>query len=687
MSNFSNHVKTVFSADTSAAKREVKSLRGVEKERAKELLNGLETQNAKLNEQITRWTKVGAVVASVAGAWKLAGASFESYVANSNLAAATQNISLEKLRGATRGLVEDTDLMRQAAALQTGVWKLNEREMERVMRAAMAIRKQTGEELLPTMQKLTESIRKGTTEELKRFGVNAKTLGGTLTQLDEISERLGGNYEMRGDQLKRANISAANSIDNLKTSIGGLVAEMGPAIQVMADFVDWARKAAGEMSDHLAGVSSATGTGAASRQLQRQLQALEFMAKNPEVTAWLRGGSAGGGMRGTQRAIEQLDHLQGMGFNRDVLEDLAQGDIQQNIDALRAQMNRGIIEEAKKSFESVNVAIVKAGTAEGFGAAAMWLEEAKQTAKKVKAKAKAARPDLDGEIDGLLGFLFGTGQAFSGAGRAFGSAAMSVYQDPRTADQKMYDFTAGKFGLQRLGQGGEADSETFLAGLRAATAGASEASEIAYAAQAMLEEQQRATLFESIFGRPSEIEATALAISAAAQAMDVFAKTSALAFEAWVTGAEGGMEAAKKFLAGAIHGMGQELAIVGAKEGVMALVSLATGNLPGAAAHGLASGAAFAGSALAFKTAQAMGHGAAQPTASSASLGGGPRALGGGGGRALGGAGNASTAAVNVFVGTDFAGLTERQRRTLLANAMARGLHVTSRTSNVRDSR
>src|SRR5215208_1201912 len=156
-----NRVRTIFSNDTSQAEAAMKRLRGVERDRAKVLLDDLNAGNAKLEGQIAVWTKVGVAIGGVFAGYKLLTSASHAYLEDVRLGAAAAGASLERLQAATQHLVEEDNLLKFAGQSMHGVWKLNQEEMDLVLQSSLAIRKQFAVDLTPTIEKLGDAMSKG----------------------------------------------------------------------------------------------------------------------------------------------------------------------------------------------------------------------------------------------------------------------------------------------------------------------------------------------------------------------------------------------------------------------------------------------------------------------------------------------------------------------------------------------
>jgi hypothetical protein len=237
MADFKNTVLTVFRAETAEAKAAIASLKGVERDRAKALLDDLNKQNASLEDQVKTWFKVGAAVGGLVALYKGAQVAANAYLEDLRLASAAAGANIDRLTDATAGLVEQDDLLAFAGKAMHGTWKLNQEQMEEVLHGALALQKTMGVELKPTIDALTESIAKGNTKALKEFGITATDEQGVLKQLDGLWKGLGGNTAMAGDNFRRAGVSLNNAFDDLKGAAGKLVISLAPLLEIMAKLV------------------------------------------------------------------------------------------------------------------------------------------------------------------------------------------------------------------------------------------------------------------------------------------------------------------------------------------------------------------------------------------------------------------------------------------------------------------
>jgi len=222
-------------ADTGDAKRAVKSLRGTEKAAARARLSEMEKQNKSMDETIAMWGKVAGAVGAAVGAYAALDASVNSYLTNMRAEASAAGADLDRLRKSTAGLVEDTDILLSSGKLMNGTWKFTQDELDRVFKGMTAVRKLSGVEMPEALKRFTEALSQGTTEELKRFGIQAKDKQGVLRELDELFNKLGGNVTVAGDEFIKTNVDFKNAMDEIKTAIGSIVVAMAPLITQVAN--------------------------------------------------------------------------------------------------------------------------------------------------------------------------------------------------------------------------------------------------------------------------------------------------------------------------------------------------------------------------------------------------------------------------------------------------------------------
>lgn len=211
----------------------------------------------------------------------------------------------------------------------------------------------------------------------------------------------------------------------------------------------------------------------------------------------------------------------------------------------------------------------------------------------INAYQRARQEDLNGLLD-----QDGKLKKKGGGGAGVGAAAyVSPISDAELAAWRQDRATmAGGVGAPSgLGIPGTSEEEIILASAAAGTAGG------------FGEKRKHAEFKET----PETFKYLAENVLQAREALSMFRDSAASAFEAWITGAKSFKEAARDMIGGMLVAKASGLAGTAAEEGVLALVSLARMDYPGAALHGKAAGAAAAGAALLGALAAAMGAGSA----------------------------------------------------------------------------
>lgn len=236
MPDLTNRISTVFRTETGQAEAAVRHLRGVERDEAKKTLESINAHNAGLENTIGVMLRVGAGVAGVGIAWKALSSAAKGAIEDMRLEAAAAGADVDRLREATHGLIETDKLLAFAGKAQAGVWKLNQAEMETVLKGATALRKTMGVELEPTIEKLTEAVSKGATKSLREFGIEAKDKQGALVELKKIVAELGGDTSLAGDDFEAAGVKLTDAMDDISGALGRLVIALAPAVEMLADF-------------------------------------------------------------------------------------------------------------------------------------------------------------------------------------------------------------------------------------------------------------------------------------------------------------------------------------------------------------------------------------------------------------------------------------------------------------------
>jgi hypothetical protein len=647
--DIANRITTIFRSETGSAEAAVRRLRGVERDRAKEVLHNLNAENSKLEDSIARWAKIGVAIGGVVVAYKGLISSSKAYLEDVRLEAAATGANIEALTKATHGLVEEDNLLAFAGDTLRGKWRLNQREMETVLRGAMALRKQFGVELEPTIQALGESISKGATRALKEFGIEATSKAGLLRELDKRAQETGGSFTLAGDDMIRAGTSVKDALDRLQGAIGRVVVNLAPMIEAIGTLINKLMDLGDVMSDRI--VSSATNTGPVVAQLSKQQQAWRLLAglsdEQRNVIASTGSSTLFGGA-----GIPAFRQIQALGFTGEDIAEMAKVDkrgLEQSIEGASREINRSLVTQVTQSVQDINVAIIDGATSQAI----VTIEQVLKNLP-ARTKAKGAKPGKPGAaggdpIDAVRAII----DTLSVAGGNVAAAAV----DPRT-------------------RGWRPISDEVDAGARFAQdmQGLSNGVEQAVAAARAAQAEFQGRFLESVFGPVDQFNVYA-------QGFQMFTGAAGAAFDAWITGADSMAGAAKKFVAEALRGVANQMLVESLKHAAFALGSLAFLDARGAATHGAAAAAFGAGAIAAGAIARQMGAG---QTAARPGLGAGSAVAGGAGAAAPTAPAGDGGKHITIVLGRDFLDLPDLEQRRLTYAAIQRASAQGVTTANVR---
>lgn len=222
--------------DTSDLKAKLKDLQGVEKERTKALIDGIEQQNRGYDSAIKTLGHVGLALDTIGKAYDAAKDAMKTYGETLRLESATAGINIGKLNDAFGGLINQHDLMTLAAQTNSGVLKLNQGQMETLGQAAIAL-KNRGFDLEESLKKLTDAAVKGKVEGLDDLGLsiksgasNAETLRNMMTELNKVIRESGTATNNEADAVKRLSVEWENATTKAKGYAAQAIMAAGAAL-------------------------------------------------------------------------------------------------------------------------------------------------------------------------------------------------------------------------------------------------------------------------------------------------------------------------------------------------------------------------------------------------------------------------------------------------------------------------
>lgn len=145
----------------------------------------------------------------------------------------TDDALVNGIQVAVGGTIDKLSIMREVAKANTGEFKLLEDEMKDVFVAADVLSNRGFGPATEIARQMFEAIRKGETEELKKFGLSLETTGSRVDKVKSVLQALHGVAE-NAEPIDRQKLAA----DQLKTTFEDLSVvmadELGPGLEGVA---------------------------------------------------------------------------------------------------------------------------------------------------------------------------------------------------------------------------------------------------------------------------------------------------------------------------------------------------------------------------------------------------------------------------------------------------------------------
>lgn len=251
MLDFTSKVLTLFKADTSDMKAGLKELQGEEKKLAQTQLDAANQRNAGYDSWIDKMGKANQALELVTKAVTVGREAFNAYADDLRLRAAAGAVSIDKLRAASLGLRTEHELLTFAAQTQHGAFKLTEEQMITAQRAMVALTR-AGFEQEEVVKKVTEALVKANGGGLDDFGINLKSNGSDLENFNELMDALAkkaagvdASTGTAAEGVQRMGVTMSDAVDQMKKSLGELVAALTPLLNALAQAVGLIARAAG----------------------------------------------------------------------------------------------------------------------------------------------------------------------------------------------------------------------------------------------------------------------------------------------------------------------------------------------------------------------------------------------------------------------------------------------------------
>jgi hypothetical protein len=250
-------------SDTTQAKADLKSLKGVQKEVFQSQLDSVEAGNKALDKWVGRLGQIGVAL----GAVKLAFDSVQEYGHKLDLQAASAGVSIDGLRKASLGLKTEMELLEHAARMNNSAFKLTQDQMEDVERA-MYVLEERGNDSKEVWAAIDKAITTGATKPLEQFGIIIDKTGlaldenglkvDTFGQKQEALRRVMQAVAHTAEDAKDAQHDAADAMQvelvklndfwhEMKMQLAQVVIQLTPVLKGLADAVSLAAELVNSM--------------------------------------------------------------------------------------------------------------------------------------------------------------------------------------------------------------------------------------------------------------------------------------------------------------------------------------------------------------------------------------------------------------------------------------------------------
>jgi hypothetical protein len=234
--DFTTKILSTYKADVSDHKAKLKDLQGEEKKLAQEQLNAAQARNKQWDDWQKGLAKIGVAIAGVSALYMIGRSGFREYAEDVKLRAAAAGVNIDRLKDATKGLVNTDNLLMLAAKLNRKELGITQGQMELAAKAALSLSRQ-GHDLETTLNDVTEALVKGQGRGLKQYGLRVEEMGSAagntsaiLTALAEEAVKAESSVvsgtQAQVEALQRLGIEWDNFTDDIKESIGSVVVEI-----------------------------------------------------------------------------------------------------------------------------------------------------------------------------------------------------------------------------------------------------------------------------------------------------------------------------------------------------------------------------------------------------------------------------------------------------------------------------
>ena len=163
--------------------------------------------------------------------------------------------AIKGMRTATAGLISDLDLMKARTRLMNGDFKLTEKQLEAVTKAAIHYTRVNKTEFAESLKKVSDVIVRGSSRGLKDLGINMDLLGKATTKTSDAVRMITGRFGTMDIQALNTN----ERLDQVKNAYNNIVGSIGSAILSSDLFVSAMKKIADTAQALMKGIAASGG--------------------------------------------------------------------------------------------------------------------------------------------------------------------------------------------------------------------------------------------------------------------------------------------------------------------------------------------------------------------------------------------------------------------------------------------
>lgn len=231
--------------DTTDLKAKIKDLADTEKEHARQSIDNIKAQNSALDELVGGYGKLTAGIAAGVGAAKMGASILHDIAEDARLEAAAHGVAIGKVSAATQGLRRETDLLRDAAKLQAGEFKLTTEQVV-IAEQSMLQLSRRGHDLAESNRAVTDAIVKLKVDALADLGIHvdkaglsmekeadrAELLKRVLGELNKVSSDFANTQLTVAEKTQAAANKIEDSVDKAIRKVKQLAAEGAQGIGI-----------------------------------------------------------------------------------------------------------------------------------------------------------------------------------------------------------------------------------------------------------------------------------------------------------------------------------------------------------------------------------------------------------------------------------------------------------------------